>query len=78
MVRAYLSQEYGLAQGGVIDGRSRKVLSLVAITNKLTITVYQQVPAVVLARYGFPSLLLTPTVRYRAGGAAGFLLRWPR
>ena len=52
-------QEYGVYVGGLIDGASRKVLRLVALTNKLPVTIYDKLFEPAVARYGLPDQLIT-------------------
>jgi hypothetical protein len=51
-------QEYGIYVGAAIDGASRMALSLVALTDKLPVTIYDSVFVPMVTKYGFPDQLM--------------------
>ena len=52
-------QEYGIYVGALIDGDSRKALRLVALVDKLPVTIYDKLFAPAADRYGLPDQLIT-------------------
>lgn len=52
-------QEYGLYIGAIVDGCSRCVCTLTALTDKLPITIYTALWMVFVAAHGFPDQLIT-------------------
>ena len=52
-------QDYGIYVGALIDGDSRKALRLVALVDKLPVTIYDKLFAPAADRYGLPDQLIT-------------------
>ena len=52
-------QEYGLYAGAALDGCTRKVVSLVALTDKMPVTIYEQMLVPIALEFGLPDQLLS-------------------
>ena len=52
-------QQYGIYVAAMLDGASRMVLSLEALSDKLPVTIYDRVFAPAMARFGLPDQLIT-------------------